>query len=178
MEILSEYFFSDPNKNMFLVVFVLVFIYLLLAFVMNSYNKLLWKKGTFMAFVPGFNIFLLGKFILNEILGWILVGLSVLSLFIGGKVVIWYGIFLVILIIVVFASYYKLCIEKYSKEYKTEEEKDLEFNVHTNPNVALNNFQDTGMNVFMPNPLDDIQGMSSIYEEEIEKKKIARQNKK
>lgn len=55
-----------------LVILVLL-IYLFISIFLNKLNKVIYKKGTIMAFLPVFNIYLLGKLTINKMIGWLLV---------------------------------------------------------------------------------------------------------
>ena len=57
-----------------IVIFILVIgIYIAQAIFLNKFNKLVNGKGTPMAWIPIFNIYLLGKLTINKLVGWILV---------------------------------------------------------------------------------------------------------
>lgn len=52
---------------------VMLLIYICIALFLNRLNKLIYGKGTWMSFIPIFNIYLLGKLTINKIAGFILV---------------------------------------------------------------------------------------------------------
>lgn len=52
---------------------VLIVIYVAQAIFLNKLNKLIYGKGTAMAWIPIANLYLLGKLTVNKIVGWILV---------------------------------------------------------------------------------------------------------
>lgn len=57
-------------------IFILIIvlgIYIAISIFLNKFNKLVYGKGTAMAWIPIFNIYLLGKLAINKIVGWILV---------------------------------------------------------------------------------------------------------
>ena len=58
---------------------VIIAIYVLYAMFLNNFNKLVYGKGTALAWIPGCNIYLLGKLTVNKIVGWVLVVLMLLS---------------------------------------------------------------------------------------------------
>ena len=58
---------------------VIIVIYTIIASFLNKFNKLKYGKGTAMAWIPVFNIYLLGKLTFNKIVGFVLVLLSFLS---------------------------------------------------------------------------------------------------
>ncbi|MEG0826716.1 MAG: hypothetical protein RR290_04710 [Clostridia bacterium] len=59
----------------FLIVILLVSlaIYIVSAIFLNKFNKLVYGKGTAMAWIPIFDIYLLGKLTVNKLVGWALV---------------------------------------------------------------------------------------------------------
>jgi len=57
-----------------IVLFIIVIgIYIAQAIFLNKFNKLIYGKGTAMAWIPIANIYLLGKLTINKMVGWILV---------------------------------------------------------------------------------------------------------
>ena len=69
MEILFETF----AKVILFVFAILIIIYVAQAIFLNKLNKLIYGKGTAMAWIPIANLYLLGKLTVNKIVGWILV---------------------------------------------------------------------------------------------------------
>ncbi|MEG0826705.1 MAG: hypothetical protein RR404_04480 [Bacilli bacterium] len=59
----------------FLLLFLVfaIIIYVVFAIFLNKLNKLMYNKKTPMAWIPIFNIYLLGKLAVNKLVGWILV---------------------------------------------------------------------------------------------------------
>lgn len=55
------------------VVIVLLLVYIGISIFLNKLNKAIYKKGTIMAFLPIFNVYLLGKLTVNKIVGCLLV---------------------------------------------------------------------------------------------------------
>lgn len=53
--------------------------YVVLGIVLNKLNKIMYGKGTPMAWIPICNIYLLGKLTVNKVVGWILIGVSFLT---------------------------------------------------------------------------------------------------
>ncbi len=63
-----------------IIVFVLaIVIYIAYGIFLNRFNKLLYGKGTPIAWIPIANLYLLGKLTFNKSVGWILVVLSFLT---------------------------------------------------------------------------------------------------
>ncbi len=60
---------------------LILVIYICCAIFLNKLNKLVYGKGTPMAWIPIANVYLLGKLAVNKIVGWILV----LCFFLSGK---------------------------------------------------------------------------------------------
>lgn len=58
---------------------LLLIIYIVQAVFLNKFNKLVYGKGTVMAWLPIFNVYLLGKLTFNKLIGWILVICSFLT---------------------------------------------------------------------------------------------------
>lgn len=56
-----------------IILVVLIIIYVLQAILLTKLNKLMYGKGTPMAWIPIANIYLLGKLTINKLVGWILV---------------------------------------------------------------------------------------------------------
>lgn len=57
-------------------IFILIIvlgIYIAISIFLNKFNKLVYGKGTAMAWIPVFNVYLLGKLTINKIVGWSLV---------------------------------------------------------------------------------------------------------
>lgn len=52
---------------------ILIAIYVIVGIFLNKLNKLIYGKGTPMAFIPIANIYLLGKLAINKIVGWLLI---------------------------------------------------------------------------------------------------------
>ncbi len=48
-------------------------IYILIAIFLNKLNKLIYGKGTAMAWIPIANVYLLGKLTVNKLVGWLLI---------------------------------------------------------------------------------------------------------
>lgn len=69
MEILFEAF----AKVILFVFAILIIIYVAQAIFLNKLNKLIYGKGTAIAWIPIANLYLLGKLTVNKIVGWILV---------------------------------------------------------------------------------------------------------
>jgi len=64
------------NKFFYIIVgimIVVLLIYIGISIFLNKLNKVIYKKGTIMAFLPIFNVYLLGKLTVNKIVGWLLV---------------------------------------------------------------------------------------------------------
>ena len=51
---------------------IVIAIYVAQAIFLNKFNKLVYGKGTALAWIPGGNVYLLGKLAINKIVGWIL----------------------------------------------------------------------------------------------------------
>ena len=56
-----------------IVVAIAVLVYVLISLFLNKFNKLVYGKGTILAWIPICNIYLLGKLTINKTVGWILV---------------------------------------------------------------------------------------------------------
>lgn len=50
-----------------------IVIYIFIAILLNKLNKLIYGKGTPMAWIPLANIYLLGKLTVNKLVGWLLI---------------------------------------------------------------------------------------------------------
>ena len=60
--------------NFFIISLIIVIaIYVVIAIFLNKFNKLVYGKGTAMAWIPIANIYLLGKLTVNKAVGWVLV---------------------------------------------------------------------------------------------------------
>jgi hypothetical protein len=71
----------ETMKNFLIIIAGIIFvIYICIALLLNKLNKLIYGKGTWMAFIPIFNIYLLGKLTINKVVGFILV----LCIFLSG----------------------------------------------------------------------------------------------
>ena len=64
------------------IVGVVILIYMLVGILLNKLNKVMYGKGTALAFIPFCNVYLLGKLTINKIVGWVLLG----CLFLTGQV--------------------------------------------------------------------------------------------
>lgn len=63
-----------------IIVFVIVIaIYIACARFLSKFNKLVYGKGTALAWIPIANVYLLGKLTINKVAGWVLVACSLLS---------------------------------------------------------------------------------------------------
>ena len=51
---------------------IVLFIYIICAVLLNKLNKALYGKTTWMAWIPPFNIYLLGKLTIHKVFGWLL----------------------------------------------------------------------------------------------------------
>lgn len=60
---------------------IVIVIYVIQALFLNYYNKYLTGKSTWLAWVPIGNIYLLGKIVYNDILGWGLVAFGIFTSF-------------------------------------------------------------------------------------------------
>lgn len=56
-----------------LLLIVIIVFYVVQAIFLNKFNKLVYGKGTPMAWIPIANVYLLGKLTVNKIVGWILI---------------------------------------------------------------------------------------------------------
>ena len=56
------------------IVEVVILIYILVGILLNKLNKVMYGKGTALAFIPFCNVYLLGKLTINKIVGWVLLG--------------------------------------------------------------------------------------------------------
>ena len=69
--------FGDYFFIMFIYFFIgmiiVAAIYVIVGIFLNKLNKLIYGKGTPMAFIPIANIYLLGKLAINKIVGWLLI---------------------------------------------------------------------------------------------------------
>ncbi len=65
----------------FFIIFLVVglVLYILIAIFLNKYNKLVYGKGTPLAFIPICNVYLLGKLTVNKLVGWLLVLVPLLT---------------------------------------------------------------------------------------------------
>lgn len=54
-------------------------IYIIQAIFLNKFHKLVYGKGTAMAWIPIANIYLLGKLSFNKVVGWILILIYILN---------------------------------------------------------------------------------------------------
>ena len=52
---------------------IIIGIYVAIAIFLNKFNKLVYGKGTALAWIPICNVYLLGKLAVNKIVGWVLV---------------------------------------------------------------------------------------------------------
>ncbi len=68
----------------FLLIFIVIALYVVEAYFLNKFNKLVNGKGTALAWIPVCNIYLLGKLTVNKIVGWILV----ICIFLTSKITI------------------------------------------------------------------------------------------
>lgn len=101
---------------------IALIIYICTAIFLNKFNKLKYGKGTFMAWIPVFQQYLVGKLAINKTVGWILVVVWAVSLVLSGEVSFTlasiYSLASFILLIVCVVKYFKL---KKEKKYNTEE---------------------------------------------------------
>ena len=65
---------------LFILVILVIGAYIVQGIILTKLNKLMFNKGTPMAWIPIANIYLLGKLTVNKIVGWILVIVCILSL--------------------------------------------------------------------------------------------------
>ena len=77
MEVLSAILAAAAGLMIFLAVIAIV-VYVLVAIFLNKFNKLVYGKGTALAWIPICNIYLLGKLSFNKIVGWVVVVCSFL----------------------------------------------------------------------------------------------------
>ena len=68
----GDYFFI-MFMYFFIGMIIVAAIYVAVAIFLNKLNKLIYGKGTPMAFIPIANVYLLGKLTLNKIVGWLLI---------------------------------------------------------------------------------------------------------
>lgn len=60
---------------------IIVIVYIVTGIVLTILNKLMYGKGTPMAWIPVFSTYLLGKLTVNKLFGWVLV----IGIFITGN---------------------------------------------------------------------------------------------
>ena len=58
---------------------IIIGLYIVIAIFLNKFNKLVYGKGTALAWIPICNTYLLGKLTVNKIVGWILVACNILT---------------------------------------------------------------------------------------------------
>ena len=56
-----------------IILVVAIIIYVVMGIVLNKLNKVMYGKGTALAWIPICNTYLLGKLTVNKLVGWILV---------------------------------------------------------------------------------------------------------
>ena len=67
-------------RNFFLIAMLIILaIYIIEALILNSLNKKIYGEGTWQAWVPFANVYLLGKLTVNKTVGWILLILAFFS---------------------------------------------------------------------------------------------------
>ena len=102
--------------------FISLIIYICVSIFLNKYNKLKYGKGTFMAWVPVFQVYLTAKLAVNKVVAWILLGVGLLGLVLadpaGVAATAIYNLVNFILFIVCIVKYFKL---KKEKKYNIEE---------------------------------------------------------
>ena len=106
-------------------------IYICIAIFLNKFNKLKYGNGTFMAWIPVFQQYLVGKLAINKTVGWILVAIWALSLVLSGAASFTlasiYSLASFVLLIVCIVKYFKLKKQKkYNMEEAIRREKPLE----------------------------------------------------
>ena len=70
-------------RNFFLIaILIILAIYIIEALILNTLNKKIYGEGTWQAWVPFANVYLLGKLTVNKTVGWILL---ILAFFSGGE---------------------------------------------------------------------------------------------
>ncbi len=60
-----------------IILFIAIIIYIIEAIFLTKFHKLLYGKGTALAWIPFANIYLLGKLTFNKLIGWILLGATI-----------------------------------------------------------------------------------------------------
>lgn len=86
-EVSYEEVFGNMFGSMFqtLAIFLIVFlviviaVYIVVGIFLNKFNKLVYGKGTPMAFIPFANVYLLGKLTVNKVVGLLLVFVPILT---------------------------------------------------------------------------------------------------
>lgn len=64
----------EKMMQFFIIILIVgLIIYIITSIFLNKLNKLMYGKGTPMAWIPIFNIYLLGKLTVNKLVGWILI---------------------------------------------------------------------------------------------------------
>lgn len=110
---------------------IALIIYICTAIFLNKFNKLKYGKGTFMAWIPVFQQYLIGKLAVNKTVGWILVAIWAVPLVLSGEarftLASIYSLASFILLIVCVVKYFKLKKEKkYNMEENIKREKPIE----------------------------------------------------
>lgn len=130
---------------------IALIIYICTAIFLNKFNKLKYGKGTFMAWIPVFQQYLIGKLAVNKTVGWILVAIWAVSLVLSGEASFTlasiYSLASFILLIVCVVKYFKLKEEKkYNMEENIRREKPIE-------QVLGENVANTETNEYESNPI-------------------------
>ena len=89
IDIFSDYVnYVQKTVGILLIVIVLLsfFLYIMYALFLNKLNNVMYGKGTIMAWLPIFNIYLLGKLAFNRLIGLLLIILSIFC--VSGEVTI------------------------------------------------------------------------------------------
>lgn len=79
MEEFMESLFGLLAGFLFVVVILVIGFYVAQGIILTKLNKLMYGKGTPMAWIPLANVYLLGKLTINKIVGWVLIVFFILS---------------------------------------------------------------------------------------------------
>ena len=119
------------------IILLMIFLYISFALLLNRLNKVIYGKGTILAWLPLTNVYLLGKLTVSNVLGWILVILNVLTAFISNDIyTLLFG--LVCLILYIYAGI------KYKKLKKAQ---TVQVSLDSDPNSLSNNIEQSDSTV-------------------------------
>ncbi len=134
------------------IVLLVIFLYIVFSLILNRLNKVMYGKGTIMAWLLLTHVYLLGKLTVNKVFGWILVILNLLSAYISDGILdLIFGLGCLGLYIYADIKYKKLKKTQNEEVSLNSDSYSLPNNTESDDSAIGNDFYSTPQNTYVNN---------------------------